>query len=206
MKGITGLITPLLLHMVVSEITTMFLGQYLDSAWCASITALLVLPAALWMQKQQSGAAAKKGRGTWPAAAVLICFAGGGMLNLLWSSVMNLLHITEVFSNTAQENLLGSQIMIQIVGLGFLVPLTEEMIFRGLIYRRMRKYFPAFLAVIFSALLFAVYHGNPIQMIYAFPMAAVLAVLLEKGKHMMYPTAFHMGANLAAVLLNLLAG
>lgn len=201
MKGITGLITPLLLHMVISEAVGIFLGQVLDAAGCASAAALLVLPIAMWMQRRQPKEAVYTRR--YFAIAAGLCFAGGGILNLLWSGVMHLFHITETFSNTAQEQLLGSQVLIQIVGLGFLVPLTEEMIFRGLIYRRMRKWFPVGVSVCLSALLFAVYHGNPVQIIYAFPMAVILAVLLEKGKHMVYPVLFHMGANLIAVILNL---
>ncbi len=208
MKGIMGLITPLLLHMIISEVTVLLAGHHLDAACCASLAALLMLPIAFWMQKKQkregSAAAVRLLMGRQFVTAAGLCFVGGGILNLLWSGVMNLFQITEKFSNAAQEQLLGSQILIQIVGLGFLVPLAEEMIFRGLIYRRMKLWFPAFLSVILSALLFAVYHGNPIQMIYAFPMAVILAVLLEKGKSMVFPVLFHMGANLAAVILNLL--
>ena len=207
MKGIMGLITPLLLHMIISEVTVLLAGQYLDAACCASLAAVLVLPIAFWMQKKQkeevSAADGHLLTGRQFVIAAGLCFVGGGILNLLWSGVMNLFQITEKFSNTAQEQLLGSQILIQIVGLGFLVPLAEEMIFRGLIYRRMRNWFPAFLAVTLSALLFAVYHGNPVQMIYAFPMAIILALLLEKGKSMMFPVLFHMGANMTAIILNL---
>ena len=134
--------------------------------------------------------------------AGILCFAGGGILNLLWSGIMNLMQIQNYFSNETQESLLASQIVWQILGLGVLVPFAEELVFRGLTYTRMKKFFPVKIAVFLSCLLFAVYHGNLIQIIYAFPMALVITVLYERKKLFIYPVLFHMGANLTAVFLN----
>ncbi|MCD7882190.1 MAG: CPBP family intramembrane metalloprotease, partial [Lachnospiraceae bacterium] len=86
------------------------------------------------------------------------------------------------------------------LGPGLFVPIAEELIFRGLVYARMRIRLQVGSAAFFSALLFALYHGNPIQAIYAFPMAIVLALLYEHGGKLIYPILFHMGANLAAIL------
>lgn len=212
---------PLLLHMVVSELTALFMGPGSDSALRTAVTSVIVIPAALWMVnkdresgKRQMGA--KKAEGKEKATRdnkmetgrrvflILLCLLAGAALNFLWSGALNAMGIQEHFSNAAQEKLLAGQAAVQLVSLGFLVPVAEELVFRVLIYGRMRRLFGIGMSVVFSSLLFAVYHGNPIQMIFAFPMAAVLALIYEKGKWAGYPIAFHMGANLAAVLANIL--
>ena len=134
--------------------------------------------------------------------AGILCFVGGGILNLLWSGIMNLMQIQNYFSNETQESLLASQMAWQILGLGVLVPFAEELVFRWLTYTRMKKFFPVKIAVFLSCVLFAVYHGTLIQIIYAFPMALVITALYEWKKLFIYPVLFHMGANLTAVFLN----
>ncbi|MCY1722654.1 type II CAAX endopeptidase family protein [Prolixibacteraceae bacterium Z1-6] len=55
-----------------------------------------------------------------------------------------------------------------------IAPIVEELIFRGLIFNGFRKNYNAFVAVIISALLFALFHLNPWQ----FPATFVLGILL----------------------------
>lgn len=46
-------------------------------------------------------------------------------------------------------------------------PLVEEMVFRGMILQSLRRFGDGF-AILFSAILFGLYHGNFIQMVFAF--------------------------------------
>lgn len=199
MREIVSLITPLLLHMVLSELSAVLLGGRLDATACTAVSSLLVIPIAAAMYRRDCAAQRKKDGGFG-----LLCFVFGGVLNLAWSGILNALHITQHFSNAAQEALFGGGLWAQIVGLGILVPIAEELIFRGLTYTRMKRFFSVRLSVVFSAALFAVYHGNPIQMIYAFPMAVVLALVYERGGHLVFPVLLHMGANLTAVFVNMM--
>lgn len=144
-------------------------------------------------------------RSAYLIGILVLCAASGGVLNLLWSGILQQLRIQDHFSNAVQEQLFAGQAMVQLLGLGMLVPLAEELIFRGLIYTRIRKRIPAGAAIFFSALLFALFHGNVIQMIFAFPLALILAGLYERSGWFACPLAFHMGANLTAVVLNLLS-
>ena len=142
---------------------------------------------------------------TYLIGILVLCAVSGGILNLLWSGILQQLRIQDHFSNAVQEQLFAGQAMVQLLGLGVLVPLAEELIFRGLIYTRIRKRIPAGVAIFFSALLFALFHGNVIQMIFAFPLALILAWLYERSGWFACPLAFHMGANLTAIVLNLLS-
>ncbi len=229
MNWIFYVFTPVLVHLVISELTVILADNVLDSAARTALSAFLTLPFVLWMYWQDKKrntspvnmrymdtitpkeshrlAGPLKGstrQGMKSLAAAGICLAGGGLLNVLWSSILNLLQITSYFSNETQAALLTSRILMQLLGPGLLVPVTEELVFRGLFYARIRSRLQAVQAVFISALFFALYHGNPIQMIYAFPMALILAALYERSGRLTYPVLFHMGANLAAILLPLI--
>lgn len=219
-----SLLTPMLLHMGISALVSAaaVFGVWAEAATaCTAVSAALTIPAAMWMMRRDArrygttaGAGQNAPRSTEKtntdssrsarriACRALLCFLCGGLLNILWSSVLNELHITETFSNRTQEALLAADIALQLVGLGILVPVAEELIFRALTYTRLKRFFSVPISIFLSAVLFAVYHGNPVQMIFAFPMAVALAIVFERGKLFLYPVLFHMGANLTAVFLN----
>lgn len=102
------------------------------------------------------------------------CFPGYVRLAILFASCalgMNILfarlHITEAasYEQTAQ---LQYQLPF-LAGLliyGLISPFAEELLFRGCIYRRMKKYLPIKVALLLSACLFGLYHGNPVQTLY----------------------------------------
>ena len=226
-RKIILLFTPMLLHQAVSLAAALLFrlcaDQYgfpYDATLVVLIGNLIVIPIAICIFRRDGrdrevfgkeavtaiSTETEKARGQQGKQILLgvSCFLAGGLLNVCWSSVLNLLHIQTHFSNQVQEQLLSGSLIVQIIGLGMAAPLAEELIFRGLIYRRMRQLFPVWAAILLSALLFAVYHGNPIQMIFAFPMAVVLALGYEHGKVFIFPVLFHMGSNLTAILLQIL--
>lgn len=143
---------------------------------------------------------------TWRIFMGIACFVSGGILDRVWSQVLLWLRVQDYFSNQTQEQLLASQLAVQIIGLGILVPVAEELIFRGLLYARIRRMLPVWASVLTASVIFALYHGNMIQILFAFPMAIILTLLYEKGKWISYPILFHMGVNLTTVVLGALAG
>ena len=74
-------------------------------------------------------------------------------------------------------------------------PISEELIFRQVIYKRLRGISPVWVAVLISALLFGLYHGNLVQGIYAFIMGGLLALVYEWTGSFVAPVLFHMVAN-----------
>lgn len=204
MNQFAGIILPLLLHLCTTEVVAVVSGGRLDAAARTMLVSLLVLPLAVRMyqkDRRESDHSEEKQKKA-DVRRCLFCFAAGGGMNLIWSSLLNLFRVHQYFSNAVQEELLAGQLFVQIAAMGFLVPVTEELIFRGLIYQRMRRILPFVRSVLLSSALFAVYHGNMIQMIFAFPMAVMICVLYEKWKLFRYPVLFHMGCNLAAIVVN----
>lgn len=199
------LFTPLILHFGISVIVNSLLSRYLDLAGLTSVTALITIPVAavIWLREKKKLGEKKENK----VSAVVLCgcIVLGALMNVLFSRLLELVQATTVFSNAVQERLFASDILIQVIGLGLLVPVAEELIFRGLIFNRMKRMLSANYAIVFSALLFALYHGNPIQMLFAVPMALILAWVYEKSGSFLCPVCFHIGSNLLAVLLNLFA-
>ena len=225
-----SIIWPVALHMILSDFSVIILtaatGQTPDSALCTTLTAILVIPPVLWMYQGDGKPAAnrlksvaeqdtkkelddKKNGGptlTWRIFMGIACFVSGGILDRVWSQVLLWLRVQDYFSNQTQEQLLASQLAVQIIGLGILVPVAEELIFRGLLYARIRRTLPVWASVLTASVIFALYHGNMIQILFAFPMAIIPTLLYEKGKWISYPILFHMGVNLTTVVLGALAG
>lgn len=84
---------------------------------------------------------------------------------------------------------------------GIFSPFAEEMLFRGLVYNRMKLYFPWKLSVVFSALFFGLYHGNIVQGMFGFLLGIVIAWFYELYEKWYVPVIFHGIVNLSSYLL-----
>lgn len=125
--------------------------------------------------------------------SVALCM---GINNLLFIS--NLASLSTAYEET-MEALYTPSLGIQIVCLGILIPICEEMVFRGLMYKRLREYSGFIGAMLYSAIVFSFMHVNVVQAIYAFFMAVVFAFVYEKYGSVKAPIVAHISANIAAI-------
>ena len=121
--------------------------------------------------------------------------------SLAGNLLLNIGDITSSSENfiNASDLLRGGSVFVQIIGIGFILPLCEELVIRGLVYMRMRQYLQVNMAILLSALLFAIMHGNMIQGIYAFILGVILAWFYEKYGSILAPLLIHITANLTAM-------
>lgn len=80
-------------------------------------------------------------------------------------------------------------------------PFAEEYIFRGLIYGSTRKGFGHIAANIIQALMFALYHGNIVQGIYAFVLGLLLGYAAEHKRGMAELVGLHMAVNISGIVV-----
>ncbi len=73
-------------------------------------------------------------------------------------------------------------------------PIVEEFIFRKILIDRTRKYGEFFCAM-FSASMFALYHGNLNQFVYAFALGIFFAFIYIKTNDIRYPIILHIAVN-----------
>lgn len=85
---------------------------------------------------------------------------------------------------------------------GLIKPLEEELVFRGLVYGRMRRVFSYRISIPLSALLFGAYHGNIVQMLYGFLMGCFLAWSFERYKSLKASVLIHSAANIGVYLVS----
>lgn len=84
---------------------------------------------------------------------------------------------------------------------GLIAPVTEEIVFRGLVFNRMRRYYPTTSAIVVSGLLFGAYHGNLVQGVYGTCMGILLAYTYARMHSFLVPCLFHAAANLMVYAL-----
>ncbi len=85
---------------------------------------------------------------------------------------------------------------------GIIAPLAEELVFRGILYRRNVRYMEDKNAILISSLLFALYHQNQIQGIYAFVLGYILAKAYSKSGNFLVPLVLHGVVNIIVFLLS----
>ena len=83
-----------------------------------------------------------------------------------------------------------------IICMGVIAPIAEEVVFRWLIYLRLRDYMKMGAAAVISGLIFGIYHGNLVQAVYASILGMVFACFLELTGNLWTSVLLHMGANI----------
>lgn len=101
--------------------------------------------------------------------AILCLCAGSQMVNSLWVSGLEALYnLSDKSLMPLLETMSGaSDTLSMFLYAAILAPIGEEVLFRGFVLRTLRPYGKRF-AILGSAFLFGIYHGNLIQTPYAF--------------------------------------
>ena len=164
---------------------------------------LQVIGAALTMDRKRDRIAGREHCYTKVSAPLFVLIAVLGAVTCLAGN--NLIMVSGLYSvssayDEVSEVLYGGKLVLEFVGLGLLIPIVEELIFRGLIYRRLREYTSLGTGAVLSALIFGIYHGNLVQGVYAFLLGLLFVYVYERYHTMTAPILFHMAANLLSVL------
>ena len=145
--------------------------------------------------------------GTSPAA-YLPLMGLGIFLSVALNNLVNLLGIplqNDGFQTTSAL-VYQAPLWMQIAGLGILVPLSEEVLFRGLLYRRLRDFAGVGASLLLSSLGFAFIHGNLVQGVYAFLLGLALGYVYERYRCLWAPLLLHALANITALVVTALNG
>ena len=97
-------------------------------------------------------------------------------------------------TNALESILSADNMAINIFFVVILAPIFEELIFRKLLIDRCSKYGEK-TAIIFSALMFGLFHGNLFQFFYAFGIGLILAYVYTHTRKLRYPILMHMIIN-----------
>lgn len=121
-------------------------------------------------------------------------------MNLL----LHLAGLTEVSENYTEISTrqYGVAFGLGLVLYGVVSPAAEEMVFRGLIYNRMKRYFKTGLSILVSGVLFGIYHGNLVQGIYGCVLGIAITLMYEWYGSILAPILFHGAANVSVFVMS----
>lgn len=132
------------------------------------------------------------------AASAVIAAAVSAALNAL-ILISPLPRLFPGYSEGAEATFAGQSPILLILATVILAPLAEELIFRGMVYERMKHYLGIPVSIVLTSLLFGLYHGNMIQFIYATLVGLLLAYYYEKSGSLLASIIAHMAMNALAV-------
>ena len=108
----------------------------------------------------------------------------------------------EVYQETQSLISDGKSIWSLIFWMGIIAPLAEEIIFRWLVFLRMRDNMRVVTAALLSGLCFGIYHMNLLQGVYATILGTLFALLLEWSGKLFTSVLLHMGANIWSLIVS----
>lgn len=119
------------------------------------------------------------------------------------SRLISLFPIDGVLGDYSQikQSYSESTMVMQIVVLCILSPVVEELLFRGLIYNRLKGYYEVTIAAYISSIIFGIAHFNLVQGLYAFIMGIVFSYVYEKYRNIIAPIMMHAAANITTVFM-----
>lgn len=129
-------------------------------------------------------------------------FLCGALAGLALNNIIGatgLMELSKGYQNVTAQFFAGGM-LFEIIGLGILVPVVEELLYRGIVYARLSDWIGIPKAAVVSALIFGGLHMNLVQFVYAFLLGLLLVYLLERCHNLYGAVLAHVGANLITVL------
>lgn len=132
----------------------------------------------------------------------LLCFLCGALAGIVLNNIIGATGLAQLSAGYQEvtEHFWSGSVVFEILGPGLLIPLVEELLYRGIVYGRLSDWLGIPVAAVVSALIFGGLHFNIVQFIYAFFIGLLLVFFLEKSHNLIGAVLGHMGANLLAVL------
>lgn len=134
----------------------------------------------------------------------VLCMGSGYIFNMVGNIInlfLALMTGRSIYSMTPISDMMLDMSLITALYIGVLGPIIEEYIFRGLLLNRMRPLGER-AAIIFSALMFGVLHGNLSQFLYASSIGLVLGYVASKTGRIFYSSILHIMVNSYSVFLS----
>lgn len=168
--------------------------------------AFLTIPVMIFMfhkdtlREKVSGTVPNKKAPFWKYAGIFILAIAVtlGLNNLI--EISGIYKVSESYEETISA-LYAASFPMQIVCLGILVPICEELVFRGLMFRRVRQQASFLRAAAYSSCVFGFLHGNLVQILYGFFMGFMFCYLYEKYGSVKAPIFAHITANIFSVMM-----
>lgn len=125
-------------------------------------------------------------------------------LSMIWISILIYLSETIPAIRVHYDNYINAveglqradgSFWLEFLAIVVMIPIAEELLFRGILQGEIRRVAPAWAAVSLSAIVFALFHILPFQIAYVIIPALVLALVYELTHNILIPIFMHMVYN-----------
>lgn len=121
-------------------------------------------------------------------------------LSILGISLASLLNMI-IFRLIPPTTTISLPIIISIISTGIIGPIYEEILFRYILYNRLKKKYSIKKSILITTIIFALTHLSPIKIIYAFILGLTMNILYERHKNILAPILIHVSANAIVIFL-----
>ena len=180
----------------VTQVEAVF-NQYFSVVYiaCVALTILLIVIAFRIFQKP------------FPAAVRLqkldfeiavLAFIVGIFLNVAISAANAMIPYPQEWidaNNESVSSFSAGNVWINLFATCIAAPVVEEILYRGLIYNILKRASSAIPAAIVSSVMFGIFHGNPLQALYAGTAALLLVYVYERSGSLIGSILAHAGFN-----------
>lgn len=205
---IWNVLWPLIIYLaaqnVIAALSVVFF-QKIYAVWSLLLAALLCIPIYYQMyQKDLKEAGEEKKNIPFTTKDMVAVICAGAALALFMNDLLMLTPLPQWFSGYEETNdILASEgMLLQILSAGIFACIVEEVSMRGIVYLRMKRYWGKQRAMVFSAMVFGLYHMNVVQAVYAFVLGLFFVWVYERYDHLWASCIAHMSANLLVLLLS----
>lgn len=188
---------------IINNVTEVLLDSTILASLISSILTLAIVALVFFIRRKNSIKEAQIN--VFPLATVLPVIFIALSLQMLLSFGIGFLPIPQSLTDSYVDNvgLLSKGInFLSFISIGILVPITEEIIFRGLIFSRLRRGMPVSIAIVIQGLLFGILHGGIIWMAQAFILGVIFAFIAIRFKSIVPCIIAHMAINISSIFLN----
>ena len=119
---------------------------------------------------------------------IIILVVTGISFAVLYNLILFHLNFTDIFSG-------NNKLLITLITSGLIGPIMEELIFRNIVYEKLKTNYKTIFAVVLTGVLFGILHGNIIQFIYVFLFNFIFILVYEKYESIYAPIIVHVSAN-----------
>ncbi len=193
--------------LVIGLLLHRFAPQWLDSSLLMQILSVLPLYGiafpCFWLilrklPRDEVSSERMGGKGFWIALCIAFALmtAGNTVGTVLITLVESLSGVTQ--TNPVEVATVGQKWWMNLIFVGIIPPILEELVFRKLLCDRLLPLGEGY-AVVLSAAIFGLVHGNFFQFFYAFALGSLFAFIYVKTGRIRYTMIYH-------ALINILGG
>lgn len=138
-------------------------------------------------------------RMVWNVIVSLLTGAMFGIAVNNFIAMTPLIQASEGF-HEANNSFFAGGVLFELLGSCLVIPIAEELLYRGVVFKRLRLLVDVLPAILLSGLIFGLMHGNIVQLLYAGILGVLLAYLMQGTGKLYAPILGHIAANVMAVV------